>query len=196
MHRGLSWLTSGRRERGIKGLGRVSINANSVLLGHRARPPRMPTHTLTHSRANRTDRSPEFWGSPTLRGERGSCALSLSLSPKPPCAEDSPGEPENADASALFQWVVFGPSNLHSGARGPGRGTGPAALQHRAARLCSPWAARAGQQRASLGKAVSPNPWQHSPPSRRAHATKCRVSPLLALCSPRCLRLKVPPECP
>lgn len=128
MHRGLSWLTSGRRERGIKGLGRVSINANSVLLGHRARPPRMPTHTLTHSRANRTDRSPEFWGSPTLRGERGSCALSLSLSPKPPCAEDSPGELENAGASALCPWVVFGPSNLHSGARGPGRETGPAAL--------------------------------------------------------------------
>ena len=50
-HRGLSCSTSGQRERGIKGLGRVFINANSVLLGHRARPPHMNTHTQPSSQS-------------------------------------------------------------------------------------------------------------------------------------------------
>ena len=79
-HRGLSCSTSGQRERGIKGLGRVFINANSVLLGHRARPPHMNAHTHTHSQAHRADCFPELWSSPTLReGKRKSLFPSLLL---------------------------------------------------------------------------------------------------------------------
>lgn len=82
----------------------------------------------THSHTAELTEQTAFLNSgagPTLGG-RGNCTLSLSLSPKPLCAKDSPRELENADASALFQWVVFGPSNLHS--RAQAGETGPVGL--------------------------------------------------------------------
>ena len=113
--------------------GRVFINANSVLLGHRARPPGMPTLTLslslslslthTHTHTAELTEHTAFLtpGAAPPSESRGNCTLSPPLSLTPMCKTLAQGTGKCKCQGHCFGGSWLGPRICTSAPRARGR---------------------------------------------------------------------------